>query len=228
MTSGRPWIPPRAIVGLGIIALGVFLTLDNLGLAPDLAWAAGYWPLALIVLGLTRLVSGARGRGLFLLTLGIVFLLPQLVPSITWDDIWQRWPIFLIGFGVYLLLGGGGRRARGPAPEEVSFVSAFGCLATIRRQLKTLEFSGGDLAAFLGACEIDLTECELAKGGAVIEVFAFWGGIDLRVPRHWGLELQVTPFMGGADDRTQQDPEPGAPLLMVKGFVMMGGIDVRN
>ncbi len=227
MRSGRSLVRPSTIVGLALVAFGSFLTLDNLGLMPDLSGLVDYWPVVLILLGLSNLTAGARARGLLMLALGTAFLLPKLVPGITWEDIWDHWPLMLVGLGVYLLVGGSSRR-RGTPTVETPFVSAFGFLATIRRRLQTLAFEGGDLAAFLGACEIDLGECEVAEGGAVIRVFAFWGGIELRIPRHWGLDLRVTPLMGGADDRTQQDPEPGAPLVVVTGFVMMGGIDVVN
>lgn len=227
MRPGRSLIPPSAIVGLALMALGVFMTLDNLGRAPDLSGVLDYWPAALILLGLSNLSAGAMAQGLLAIGVGTVLLLPKLVPGITWEDIWDRWPLMLVAGGVYLLFGGGNRK-RGTSTLASPFVSAFGFLSTIRRRLHTPAFEGGDLAAFLGACEIDLSECELADDGAVIRVFAFWGGIELRIPSHWGLDLRVTPLMGGADDRTQQDPETGAPLVVVSGFVMMGGIDVVN
>lgn len=48
--------------------------------------------------------------GLFLVFLGIVFLLNNLglVPSSVWDEVWKFWPVLLILLGLRLL---GGRNA---------------------------------------------------------------------------------------------------------------------
>lgn len=204
------------------------MSLDNLGLAPDLERWSDFWPVIFVFIGIGEVFSGSTVRGLFHLVLGVVLLLPAIVPGITWGDLWQRWPLFLIAFGVYLLLGGKGRKRRHAANDNRSFITAFGAFSRARHRIASPSFEGGDMAAFLGACEIDLTQSELAEQGAVIDVFAFWGGIEIRVPKHWGLELQVTPFMGGAENRTKQVAEPGSPCLVVNGFVMMGGIDVLN
>lgn len=83
---------------------------------------------------------------------------------------------------------------------------------------------------------------------AVLDVLALWGGVDLRVPRSWNLNLDVTPIMGGAEDNRDtetpassfiddgDEPEtitPGArdseaPCLTIRGLALMGGVDVRS
>ena len=84
------------------------------------------------------------------------------------------------------------------------------------------------MGAFLGGCEIDLRDAELAPEGAVIDVFAFWGGVTLRVPQHWLIDLRVLPIMGGAEDKTQQKRGQGEACLVVRGFAMMGGVEIGN
>ena len=51
------------------------------------------------------------------------------------------------------------------------------------RRSNSQTFEGADLTAVMGGCEIDLRQASMAPGGeAVIDVFAFWGGIDVKVP----------------------------------------------
>ena len=47
----------------------------------------------------------------------------------------------------------------------------------------------------MGGCEIDLRQAAI-DGEAVIDVFAIWGGIEIRVPEDWTVVGRVTPAHG--------------------------------
>jgi hypothetical protein len=55
----------------------------------------------------------------------------------------------------------------------------------------------------------------------VINVFAIWGGINIKVPPDWTVVLQGTPMMGGFDEKTAPPPDnqqaPGRPRLRDHG-----------
>ena len=51
----------------------------------------------------------------------------------------------------------------------------------------------------MGGCEIDLRHASI-DGEAVIDIFALWGGVELRVPPDWTVVSRVTPILGGVDD----------------------------
>jgi hypothetical protein len=38
----------------------------------------------------------------------------------------------------------------------------------------------------------------------------------------------VVYFMGGSNDRTRFPNQPNAPRLVLRGFVMMGGVEIKN
>ncbi len=116
-----------------------------------------------------------------------------------------------------------------PTGKDLSRERAFRSIAVMagnERHVATEGFTGGEAIAVMGGCEIDLTASALAPG-AVIDVLAFWGGIDIRVPRGWQIENRVLPLLGGLTDNTAGAPE-GAPRLTLRGSAIMGAVEVKN
>ena len=222
-------VRPRLILGIFLTLLGVGLTLDRLDLLPG-SELRSYWPLLLVAVGIARMLGGQWLRGLVVLALGVVFLLPGLSDSITWQDLFEQWPLFLVALGVFTVLKGLGIGGERNADDVVSTprIDAFGFFTTARHRLDTQTFRGGDLGALLGGCEIDLRDAELAPEGAVLDVFAVWGGINIKVPRHWQVELRTLPIMGGAEDKTRQLAGASGPRLVLRGLVMMAGVEIGN
>jgi lia operon protein LiaF len=110
----------RVMLAFIIIAVGALLLADNFNIITfDLGkWIATYWPLILLYFGLKPIIGGllsfVRGHsidwgGLFwgsvLLFLGWTLLAPRFdLPTIPWDQVWKMWPLFLIWYGIYLIL----------------------------------------------------------------------------------------------------------------------------
>ena len=77
--------------------------------------------------------------------------------------------------------------------------------------------------------KLDLREAAVANGvEAIVDVTAVMGGYEIRVPETWNVVVDVVPFMGGYEDKTRHPADPSAPRLRLRGFVMMGGLEVRN
>ena len=55
------------------------------------------------------------------------------------------------------------------------------------------------------------------------------GGVVLRIPETWKVVVNVTPLLGGSDlkSRTVASPET-VRTLVVNGFILMGGLEVKN
>ena len=92
----------------------------------------------------------------------------------------------------------------------------------------TSDFSGAELTAFMGGGKLDLREAKMTGQQAVIHVLSLMGGFELLIPDTWTVRTEVIPLMGGVDDRSAVPTNPSAPTLVLKGFVMMGGVDIRN
>ncbi len=83
--------------------------------------------------------------------------------------------------------------------------------------------------AVMGGCDMDLRRAEIDGPEVEITAFAFWGGIDILVPEGFDVDLQGFSFMGGRSLRLKDVPiVPGSPRIVVRGFAVMGGIDVKS
>jgi predicted membrane protein len=107
-------------------------------------------------------------------------------------------------------------------------VSMFSFMSGITRRVRGVPFPGGNLTAVMGGIELDLTQAQLPDD-AVIELFAFWGGIEVRVPREWSVVNQGFALMGSIEDKTGNLPQrPGQPRLVLRGMALMGGVEIKN
>jgi hypothetical protein len=135
--------------------------------------------------------------------------------------------LLVIVGGVIVWQGIRGRQHRASSTSSDDTINAIAIMAGINRGSNSRSFRGGELTAFMGGCEIDLRQAAI-DGEAVIDVFALWGGIEIRVPEHWTVIGRVTPLMGGFDDQTRAPKDATVHKLIVRGFVIMGGVEIKN
>jgi hypothetical protein len=103
---------------------------------------------------------------------------------------------------VFAMLSGADRRHRGP-------------LAHV------------EAAAVMGGCDIDLRDTVPTADPLVIQVFAMWGGIELRVPPGWLIQNESWPILGGIVDNTTPPAMPTHRVIL-RGNAFMGGVEVKN
>lgn len=210
--------------GLVLIAVGVVILLDNLGLV-ETGQVLRFWPVLLIGFGVRHLVKGwdrgAAVNGAVLAGVGGLLLLNSL--DVLDVDVWKLWPVFLIVFG-FMILTRSGSDARPPADAE----NCFAFLGGVERRIRADDYRGGSATAFMGGVQIDLTEADVAGDEAVLHVFAMWGSIEIRIPDTWTTEVGVVPIMGGVEDKTRGGRAAPTKRLVVNGAVVMAGMEIRN
>ena len=233
MDTGPPTpavrITPQLMFGLLIILVGVVFTLDSLDLLAADRFL-DYWPVGLIFIGAAKLwqahtgIGSSQGGVLFVLA-GSWMLLHTL--DVVDVSILSFWPLLVILAGSVIVWQSlRGRRLRGNEPSD-AVVNAIAILSGVHRGSRARAFRGGEVTAFMGGCEIDLRQAEI-HGEAVIDVFAMWGGIEIRVPESWNVIGQMTPVMGGFEDSTRASGDARNHTLIVRGLVVMGGVEVKN
>lgn len=223
---------PRLILGLSIVLIGAVFLLNNLDVV-DAHSILRYWPALLMILGLSYIAqscsAGGRIWGSVLAFVGAGLLLERL--DYISFDIWDFWPVILVIAGGSIVWQALMRRqavASSLSEDADSTVRAVAVMAGFQRSNASSDFRGGELTAVMGGLEIDLRSASIKAGEAVIEVFAFWGGIELKVPDDWTVVVKATPFMGGFDDKTRPPQHDTGKRLVITGTVIMGGVEIRN
>ena len=231
LRAGRRGPTAQVVMGLLIVTVGVLFTLDNLDVL-DARDYLQYWPAGLMVVGGVKVWQAARGGhgwfgGLLFMGIGAWMLLNRII-YIT-IDARQFFPLMLVVLGGYMVWRGfGGKRPARPADGHSSF-SALAIMSGVARRSTSQTFAGADLTAVMGGCEIDLRQASIEPGTeAVIDVFAFWGGIDIKVPEDWIVITKALPIMGGIEDKTRAPQPASTKRLIIRGVVVMGGVVVKN
>jgi len=83
--------------------------------------------------------------------------------------------------------------------------------------------------AVMGGCELDFRRAEINAPEVRVTAVAIMGGIDIIVPVGISVELTGLPIMGGKHIKIADVPFlPGSPLISVRAFPIMGGVNVRS
>jgi hypothetical protein len=221
-------VTPRLIVGLGILSFGILWTLDNLDLL-DARVFTRWWPVLIIVIGAVRLLDPRSSRigSAIIMLVGALFLANTL--HYAHIDFGDLIPLGIALVGGKLVMDALGRRTTrvSDSADPAAVLNSVAVMAGVRRQSTSASFAGGDATAIMGGVELDLRYAQIEEGHeAVIDAFAFWGSIEIFVPRNWRVVGQVMPLMGGFDDKTVA-PATG-PVLVVRGAAIMGSVVVKN
>ena len=252
-----PTITPRLILGVFILLVGIALALDRLGVI-QAHHMMRFWPAVLILFGLTILQKGrSRGAvtGALLIIVGGWLLLNTL--GIVSLQLWEfLWPLILVVIGARIIMRSGrgsmGRRSEpanldqapaaasqayipatppgGAAPASASdHAAVFSVLGSCRRRWGKAVFRSAEAVCVMGGFELDLRDALMgAEGSAQIEVFVIMGGLNILIPQNWTVASNVAPILGGVHDKTHTNPSSAAQHLIVRGTVLMGGIEIGN
>jgi predicted membrane protein len=240
--SGRLW------TGVILIALGVLFLLDKLGYIAFEYFFSTWWPSLIILLALISLVNsgGRRWRSaVFWIVVGLMLQIGHL-DLFPWWTPELFWPFLLIFFGMWLLFnrlrpwgGRSGAQEAGAAPGSPSAapgrteetVDAFAFWSGLERLSTSKSFRGGQATAIMGGIKLDLSNAELCPGEQQLQLEATMGGIELRVPQHWHVQLEGSPIMGAVvDKRANPAGATGGTsgVLRVRAFAFWGAVEIQD
>ncbi|WP_313896263.1 DUF1707 domain-containing protein [Streptomyces sp. YIM 98790] len=104
---------------------------------------------------------------------------------------------------VLALLGGAVRRGRWRVGSQISSV------------------------AVCGGVELDLTEAIFESPVVTISVVTLCGGVDIKLPENVTVRNSGNGILGGFEVRENEASEPGAPVVVVQGVALLGGVSAR-
>jgi hypothetical protein len=121
--------------------------------------------------------------------------------------------------------------ATAPSGDTGATLPAVAVLCGTDRRVTATAFRGGELTAIMGGGKVDLRDATPAGERMVLDVFAVMGGFEVLVPESWHVVIEVVPVMGSVEDKTRPPTataDAARPSLVVRGFVMMGGVEIKN
>lgn len=219
----------QLVAGLVLAGLGTLFLLDNLHIV-HAREVLRYWPAVLLLIGVSQILQARSmgsmiGGSIWILFGGV--LLGERLHVIS--NILGYWPLLLVGIGVYVVWQSFNRGVTSNEPLDASArLSAIAVMGGVDRRVTSQAFQGADVTAFMGGGKLDLREARAAGPEVVVDVLAIMGGFEIKVPETWTVIVEVLPFMGGYEDKTRHPADPSATRLRIRGFVMMGGMDIRN
>ncbi len=241
MSNDRKKLSSSFWVGALILALGSLLLLDRLDLLYFPGWLFS-WKTFLIALGVIIGINKKfEGIGwLVMILVGSFFLIDD-IPGFPYDLDHYAFPIGVIIVGLFILgravVGSNSREARkknwgdGVVSMDEGGEDYFD-LTTVfggnKRKVFSKNFQGGETTCIFGGTDIDLSQADI-NGTVVIDVVQLFGGVKLIVPSNWELKSEVTAILGGVDDKRNSPQAYGSgKKLVLTGFVMFGGIDIKS
>jgi Domain of unknown function (DUF5668) len=215
----------RGVLGLVLVVVGSVLALDSAGILRS-AGLGTWWPLLLIGAGFVKVrqprEDGQRAAGVAFLMLGGVLQLTSILA------VSSSWPLLMVALGAFLLWRGVDRPAPTAVVSQSPWVSDMTLLGYVKRSYHSAELRGGAMTAVMGVMELDLRKAGLVNG-ACIDVVAFWGGIEIKVPDTWTVDASVVPLMGAFQSRPATPlPSAAGPHLVLRGHAIMGAVIVGS
>lgn len=222
------WFSPRLVLGIAIVVFGSLLLLDNLHLIDADPLYRFFFPAVLLAVGISCLLQGSVWGWVWIVGGGWVLAERLDLVRLSFFQVFLPAGVILIGGSLVYRAFVRPRSAPPGTADPASFVRAFAMMSGNERRGIASAFRGGDLAAFMGGVTLDLRQAKMPPEGAVVDTFAFWGGIEIKVPETWQVRGEVIPLMGGFEDKTL--PKAGAidGTLVIRGFAIMGGVEVSN
>jgi predicted membrane protein len=152
--------------------------------------------------------------------------------------LWEMfWPLVLIGIGTVLVMQATRRRTRQVTGADAdATLTIFAMLSGVKRTSTAQRFRGGEITAVMGGAFIDLRQATIPPGEeAVLDIFTMMGGCEIVVPPSWTVVTPIVPIMGGIDDKrlpmlpgTENMSGKPAPRLVLRGLLLMGGIEIKS
>jgi predicted membrane protein len=223
----------QVILGILVIGMGLVFLADNLNIW-DFRRSLQFWPMVLIMIGVFKLFDTNSSDGYILgcglILAGVLMVLQRLgIIYFSWR---AMWPLILIALGASVLYRAvNGRRLvdssmKGEALQLDDSINATAILGGFERRIHSQDFKGGEVTAIMGGCALDMRGAHI-QTEAVINVFVMWGGITIKCPPDWTVILHGTPIMGGFTEKTTPPPD-NSKRLIIRGYAIMGGVEVRN
>lgn len=225
----------RLTTGGIIVLIGLLLLLTTTNVI-EMRSVWEWIPLLFVLLGVWALV-GSQFRNLvgpvMIIAIAGAFFARN-VGIITDDAAGTWWPLFVVLFGVLVIISRSRRRQRLEldgygAAREATAVAVFG---SDKRRLTTDQFTGAELVAVFGDAGLDLRDATIRARPAIVEAVSVFGDTEIRVPNDWDVRVETLTIFGEFVDRRPRQGDGRRdhddPELVVTGVSFFGDVEISD
>ena len=156
-------------------------------------------------------------------------------------DAGRFWPVILIVVGVGIIFGGRkSSKQEQTRKTDVSIGESYSTttdgevhitctLGEAKERVESQSFSGGNVNVTMGNVNLDLRSATIENPPARLDASMTMGGLHIRVPSDWVVEIDMNVTMGEAQDK--RDKREGAssdPHLVITGNMTMGSLEIQD
>lgn len=236
-TNYRRLVDRRAVLGIILVLLGVFVLAENLDWIHfsifDIVFS---FPMILIVIGAITL--NHRKNSVFsfvLIGLGAVMLIPRIL-NIPFDYHRMFLPAVFVALGLLILF----RKKKGhdhnvfeqaATESTLDFIDEVNVFGGSERKITSKSFKGGKVTSIFGGSTFDMLDCELSEGKNVIDVVNIFGGTKMLIPADWNIHVEVVSIFGGFADKRKKYTDvsfASGKELYITGVVIFGGGEIKS
>lgn len=219
----RRALSPNVVFGVGLVLVGVLLTLQSAHLI-TLEALRRYWPLGIVAVGIAFVLQSFQARNA-----GEA----EQPRAFHWTPL-----IIVLIVGTFWTQAAGRTSTETKSSNHVTIAAVMSASSLVSR---SPAFHGGEVTSVMGGSQLDLRQATIAPGEeAVIDIDALMGGVVIRVPESWQVDVGTTMIMGGVDDQrpaatrrkatgasTTTTDAPAPPRLRLTGTLVMGGLVIK-
>ena len=219
--------------GVVLIAIGVIIGGNTLGLTDIDIFFDGWWTLFIIIPCFIGLFKEREKTGNVIgLLIGIILLL-CCQDIVDFDLFWKLLiPGILIFIGLSFIFRDTFNRK---ISEEIKKLnknrtSDNGYCATFSGQKVRFDnekFEGTDLNAIFGEVKCDLRTA-IIEDDVVINASGIFGGVDIYIPDNVKVKIKSSSFFGGVDEKkVNKIEDEKAHTIYVNAFCLFGGVEIK-
>ncbi|MBA3827597.1 MAG: hypothetical protein H0X33_01540 [Taibaiella sp.] len=221
-----------AVFGFIIVIIGLALLARQFGL---ILWHIHMWPFLLIALGLFIGIRNkfSNNAPYILIAVGIFNLIPRFeIGGVDSSDL--AVPLLLVVAGLAIIFRPRKKNCSSDrittstdTDDTLNIDVTFGGRKAI---VTSKQFKGGNISVAFAGAEINLMQADFTDT-PILDLKVSFGGIEIVVPSHWEVQMDVHPSFGHVEDnRVIRTPISGEErkLLILKGSCSFGNIELKS
>ena len=214
------------IWGVVLLAVGVVIAMNALGLTDVSMWFDGWWTLFIIVPSLIGLITDRdKTGGIIGLCIGVILLLGA-QDIIDFSLVWKLIvPAIIIIIALKLIFKGifSGKEEKVETNSDIP--SGFAAFSGSDMDFSGKVFEGAELNAVFGGIKCDLRNAIIEKD-CEIKLSAIFGGVDILLPANVMVDIDSTSIFGGMSDNRIVTSTSGV-TVHIKGLCLFGGAEIK-